>query len=90
MKITKVDNSAKFLQVEAVEMEKPTVEALINAERISGKSQGYEFLAAVVSQVAKFDGNSLPMEEVKRLSSKDFLSIVGELDLADIEVLPIE
>jgi phage FluMu protein gp41 len=86
MKITK--KPTDVLKVEDVELAEPTVETLIAAERISGKSSGFEFLACVLSQVGSFDGQALPPEEVRKLSSKDFLSLAGELDLADTETLP--
>ncbi len=87
MKITK-KSKPDVLVVENVEIVEPTVEELIQAERISGKSTGFEFLAAVLSQTGTFDGKPRVPEDLKRLSSKDFLTLVGELGLADTETLP--
>lgn len=86
MKVTKVES--KSFKPEAVEIREPLVDDLIAAERISGKSQGFEFLSAVASQVCTFDGVKQPPEEVRRLSSKDFLSLADELDIADVQTLP--
>lgn len=89
MKITKTENEAA-LKIEEVNLRKPIVADLIAAERISGKSQGFEFLAAVVSQVGKFDGKSLLPEDLQRMSGNDFLSLSTELDLVDQPTLPKE
>ncbi len=88
MKITKVEGNKKPLQVTEVEIRESLVEDLINAERISGKTQGFEFLAAVLSQVGTFDGQALPPEELKRLPLKDFLGLASELGLSDTSTSP--
>lgn len=80
MKITKVKGAEKPLQIKEVSMREPLVEDLIMAERIAGKVDGVEFTAALLSQIATFDGQPLPPEELRRLSSKDFLTLSGELD----------
>lgn len=87
MKITK-KTGGDVLKVDNVELNEPTVGTLIAAERISGKSSGFEFLAAAISQVGTFDGKPLPPEEIRRLSSSDFLELVAESGLVDMETLP--
>ncbi|WP_298438071.1 hypothetical protein [Geobacter sp.] len=90
MKITKVAGARKPLEVEEVEIRESLVEDLVTAERIVGKTEGFEFILAVLSQVALFDGQPQPVEELRRLSSKDFLAISKELELADVESLQNE
>lgn len=88
MKIKKVKGDKKPLVVKEVEIRESLVEDLIAAERISGKTQGFEFLAAVLSQVGMFDGQAQPPEELKRLPTKDFLELAGELGLTDTATSP--
>ncbi|BDV42441.1 hypothetical protein GURASL_13640 [Geotalea uraniireducens] len=88
MKITKVEGSKKPLTVESVEIRESLVEDLIHAERISGKTQGFEFLAAVLSQIGTFDGQLLAPEELRRLPTKDFLELAGESGLTDATTSP--
>ncbi len=88
MKITKVAGDKKPLSVEEVEIRESVVEDLVTAERITGKTQGFAFLAAVLSQVATFDGQRLPPEDLERLSTKDFLLLAGELGLSDAATSP--
>jgi len=85
-----VKKESKTLKVQKVELREATVEDLLKAERIAGKTDGFEFMLAVLSQVALFDGQPQPAEELRRLSSKDFLAISKELELADVETLPKE
>ena len=89
MKITRKKSQGTF-NPEAVEIREPLVEDLIAAERITGKTEGYEFAVAVISQVATFDGRPVPPEEVRRLPKADFLSLLGELDITDAQTLPSE
>jgi hypothetical protein len=84
MKITKVENTNVF-RPNSVDVRPPLVEDLINAERISGKIEGVEFTTALISQVTTFDGQAQPPEELRRLSSKDFLSLSAELDDLGVE-----
>lgn len=51
---------------QAVEMREPVVEDLIACEKLT-RDKGFEFMCALVSQIATFDGRRLPMEDVKRL-----------------------
>ena len=88
MKITKTES--KTLAASEIELRDPTVDDLLKAERIAGKAEGIEFMLAVLSQVALFDGQPQPPEELRRLSSKDFLAIAKELELADAPTLQTE
>jgi len=90
MKISRSAAGAAVFRPNDVTVREPLVEDMIVAERISGKTQGFEFLAALMSQTATFDGVRVPIEDVRRLSSTDFLSIAAELDIADVTALPSE
>lgn len=79
MKITR--KKVETLTFESVEISEPTVDDLLKAERIAGKSEGLEFMLVLLSQVGTFDGKALPPEELRRLSGKDFLDISMELQL---------
>ncbi len=73
MKIVKQEsNSLKF---ETVELREATVGDLIQAERIAGRADGIGFVAALLSQVATFDGQKLPAEELNRLSASDLAEL---------------
>ena len=66
MKIIKKESD--FLQFKEVEIREATVGDLIQAERTAGRADGIAFIAALLSQVALFDGKKLPAEELHRLS----------------------
>lgn len=89
MKITKVETKKPYTP-ENVELREPLVEDLIAAERISGKLDGVEFTTALISQIGTFDGANLPPEELRRLSSKDFLALSAELDTLGAPISPAE
>jgi hypothetical protein len=88
MKITKVESTQKPFAPENVEVRDSLVEDLVNAEQITGKSNGFAFLAAVASAACIFDGQKVPPEEVRRMRTKDFLELSGELGLSDIPTSP--
>lgn len=90
MNIKKVEGSIKPLEINEVDIRDALVEDLIQAERIAGKPQGFEFLLAVLSQVGTYDGQALPPEELRRLKGKDFLDLSEELGLMDAETLQTE
>ena len=79
MKITR--KAVDTLTFKTVELRDPIVDDLLKAERIAGKAEGLEFTLVLLSQVGTFDGKALPPEELRRLSSKDFLDISMELQL---------
>jgi hypothetical protein len=85
MKVTRVENEVKPLKFDEVAIREPLVGDLILAERISGKTEGYEYAAAVISQIATFDGQSLPPEEIRRIGKTDFLSLLAELEIVDVQ-----
>mgnify|MGYP000870775113 CR=1 FL=1 len=87
MKVTKTEGIKPSLKVKEVEIRQPLVDDLLKAERIAGKADGIAFMLALLSQVGTFDGKSLPPEELERLSSKDFLTATGELDLSGAATL---
>lgn len=86
MKITKVQGEVQPLKVENADCREITVNDLVAAERITGRTEGWAFSAAVASQVTKFDGKNLPPEEVQRLPKKDFLDLLAELDMDAPEI----
>ena len=73
MKIVK--KQADQLQFNEVEIREATVGDLIQAERIAGKADGIVFVAALLSQVATFDGQKLPAEELYKLSATDLAEL---------------
>jgi len=75
------------LDVKTVEIREPLMDDVILAERVAGKTDGVDFQLALLSQVGTFDGQKLPMEELRRLAMKDFLSISEELLGMDIAAL---
>ena len=89
MKVTKVDQPGVF-RPQDVQIREPLVEDLINAERVSGKSSGFEFLAAVAASVCIFDGAAQPVEEVQKLSAADFLELSVALGISDTPTSPSE
>jgi len=77
-------------KVKEVIVREPTVEDLIKAERIAGgledKGNSFEFLCALISLVAEFDGKRLPYDEVKKLPASVFLELAPHLS----EIMPSE
>lgn len=73
MKIVRKD--ADRLQFEEVEIREATVGDLIQAERAAGRPDGIEFVAALLAQVATFDGKKLPPEELHRMSAADMAEL---------------
>lgn len=81
MKITKVEGSKKPFKPQNVEIQDVLVEDLITAERVSGKSSGFQFLAAVAAAACIFDGKREPAEEVQRMEMDDFLELTDACGL---------
>ena len=73
MKVVKQDSDC--LKFDTVEVREALVGDLIKAERIAGKAEGIGFVAALLSQVATFDGQKLPPEELHRLSAADLAEL---------------
>lgn len=73
MKITKKESTV--LKFEEVEVREATVGDLVQAERVAGKPEGIAFVAALLSQVATFDGQKLPAEELYKLSASDLAEL---------------
>jgi len=63
------------LQFKEVEIREATVGDLIQAERTAGKAEGIAFVAALLSQLALFDGKKLPAEELYRMSATDMAEL---------------
>lgn len=73
MKIIKKESD--FLQFKEVEIREATIGDLIQAERAAGRPDGIEFVAALLAQVATFDGKKLPPEELHRMSAADMAEL---------------
>ncbi len=73
MKIVKQDSDV--LRFDTVAVRDATVGDLIQAERIAGKAEGMAFVAALLAQVATFDGKKLPAEDLHRLSAADLAEL---------------
>lgn len=73
MKIIK--KQSDVLKFNEVEVREAMVGDLIQAERVAGKPDGVAFVAALLSQVATFDGKKLPPEELHRLSAADMTAL---------------
>ena len=74
MKITKIA-AVKPFTFDKVEMTETCVEDFIQAERMAGRPDGYEFSLAVMSVSCKFDGVGQPPEELRKMRSSDFLEL---------------
>jgi len=81
MKITR-KSAADALVFAEVEFREPTVADMLQAERLAGKGEGIEYLVALVSLVATFDGRQLVPEDLRRMSLPDFLQLSQEIGLA--------
>ncbi len=82
--VAKADKKKQFTKIEIREA---LMSDVIQAERMTGKTDGMEFQLALLSQVGTFDGEKLPPEGLQGLSMKDFLSISTELLGADMRDL---
>ncbi len=82
MKVTKVEKADVF-SPEEVAVREALVEDLVNAERVTGKSSGFEFIAAVAASACMFDGAAQPVEVVMKMSADDFLSLSDALGLSE-------
>lgn len=83
MQIKRVPGAKASFEPKSVEVRECLAEDLIKAEVMTGRSSGFSWLAGVISQVATFDGQPQPPEEVQRLRTKDFLALTSELGLED-------
>lgn len=83
MEIKRVAGAKAPFEPKSVEVRESLVEDLVKAEVMTGRSSGFSWLAGVISQVATFDGQPQPPEEVQRLRTKDFLALTDELGLGD-------
>lgn len=88
MNITKVEDANKTFKPKDVKVREAKVRDLIEAERVSGKSSGFEFLCGVVSQCCTFDNQAQPPEEVQLLSMTDFLELTDVLGLNGTAISP--
>lgn len=82
MKVTK--KSGNNVTFREVELREALVADMLAAERMSGRVEGYEFSLALLSQIGTFDGQTLPPDELRRLSVKDFLAIAEAAGLGEV------
>lgn len=74
MQITRKPASDVF-SFDRVEVTDARVEEFIQAERVSGKTDGFEFSVAVMSACCVFDDKKQPVEELRKMSHADFLEL---------------
>ncbi|KKP40310.1 MAG: hypothetical protein UR30_C0005G0091 [Candidatus Peregrinibacteria bacterium GW2011_GWC2_33_13] len=77
MNITKLET--KQIIFNEIQVREPLVRDLIQAERLAGSADGIKYATALISQIATFDGENLPPEELEDLSAKDFLELSKNL-----------
>ena len=77
MKIT-VKKSEKKEYSEVI-LREPTGNDLLEAHRIAGSDEGMPLVAAMLSQIATFDGQRLTYEDIKMLPLTLFLELATEL-----------
>ena len=73
MQITK--NKEVFPEYENIEVREPLVSDVIEAQRVAGTASGRAYEAALIAQVATFDGKTLVMEDVKKIPERFFFEI---------------
>lgn len=87
MKIS-VKKQENQLVIKEIQIDEPTVQHIIDASRISGASEGMEFMAALISQICTFDGKAMPYEDLTKVPARIFLELSGALVTSG--VLPSE
>jgi hypothetical protein len=65
-----------------VVLREPTVGDYIAAERIAGSDKGFFFAACLLSQIAEFDGQRLPPEDITGLPIAQFAKLVAQVQKA--------
>lgn len=87
MKITKV--KSKAVEFKEVELREPLVDDVIVAESMAtmpnGSVNNTKQGAALIARICKFDGKELPVEDVAQLPLRDFLGLVQESGLKDLQ-----
>lgn len=81
MKITH-KYAEKFLVVNEVEMREPLAGdyAAVDRQCAKADNNGDNYRTAVLlSRICKFDGESLPPEEILKMRGSDFLALFGEM-----------
>ena len=78
MKVTvkKQEDRLTFKEIEAREA---LVGDMLNAQRASGEVEGVGFNSALIAGICTFDGKSLTMEDLQKMSANDFLQLQTEL-----------
>ena len=85
-KVKKVENANVF-KFQEVEYRNALVADSINAEKVSGQSEGIEFLLALMAECCTFDGKKVVYEQIRQMESDDFLELSEALGLEPTEVL---
>ncbi len=68
-------NKKSRVKFKDVEFDEPTVRDCLQAVRISGKEEGLEYQAALLSVIGKFDGKKVAMEDLLEMPQSDFLEL---------------
>lgn len=68
-------NKKSRVKFKEIEFDEPTVRDCLHAVRISGKEEGLEYQAALLSVIGKFDGKKVTMEDLLEMPQADFLEL---------------
>lgn len=85
MQITK--KKEVFPEYENIEVREPLVEDVIEAQRVSGTASGRGYEAALIAQVATFDGKKLLMEDVIKIPERFFFDILDAVMNGELKKL---
>lgn len=88
MKITVNKSKINTSTIKEVVIKEATVQNMIDANRLSGTSEGVQFVAAMISQICTFDGKMMTYEDVATLPIATFLELTVALETSG--VLPSE
>jgi hypothetical protein len=75
--------AAKHFEFKELGYREVTFEDMLQAQRISGESDGNGFKLAIMAQVCTFDGKLVTYEDLKALRWSDFLELQGMLGNSD-------
>ncbi|MDD3466026.1 MAG: hypothetical protein PHE67_02665 [Campylobacterales bacterium] len=79
MKIIKVEDETRSFK--EVKHRKATVADSEKAAVMAGTQEGVAFAKALLSLTCTFDGETLPMEELDKMSIEDFLELLTAMGL---------
>ena len=62
-----------------IEIEEPTVQDIARAEMLTGRTEGIDFIVALISQIATFDGRKIEYEELRNYPLSFFSQIISSV-----------